>query len=350
MTWFKVDDKLHSHPKVVAAKLEAIGLWTLAGSHCADYKTGGFVSTETAARLAGSLATAKRAALRLVDAELWDVVDGGWRYHDWDVYQPTPDEIAARVESISEKRRVSGRLGAQKRWQVAIDANGKPDGKPMANAIQQNGKPMAPIPIPIPIPNQSPQTPMLGMGGKGPEENPFVHVEPEPSPTEGVTPIRSATVATGLLDEYASVANTVLGPGFSADRFAHVEIEKAVNASVGGQVLSFSEVKARLRFSVDRYLRTCEQKWNSWTQPKQWRQWIANGNGWTLAKSPPAKVATAPRSHLTPLPKPAPPSAEVLAALDAADAVMGNVRAATASGVVPIVAANDDPAKGVGHG
>lgn len=157
MSWFKVDDKFHGHPKAIEAadNLAALGLWTLAGSYCSDYpETDGFVSLGTAARFAGGAQAAKKLAAVLVAAKgaskvgLWTAEDGGWRFHDWATYQPTAEEVAERIAGISAKRSEAGRRGAVARWQLPLANDGKSDGKPMAIAIAENGKPMAPIPIP----------------------------------------------------------------------------------------------------------------------------------------------------------------------------------------------------------
>lgn len=59
-------------------------------------------------------ATTKDAA-RLVEAGLWDTdkASKGWKIHDWDVYQPTPDYV--------QKLSKAGKAGAAARW-----ANRKP--------------------------------------------------------------------------------------------------------------------------------------------------------------------------------------------------------------------------------
>ena len=43
MPWFKVDDNLAFHHKVVAAGNAAMGLWVRAGAMCAQQLTDGFV-------------------------------------------------------------------------------------------------------------------------------------------------------------------------------------------------------------------------------------------------------------------------------------------------------------------
>lgn len=105
MTWFKVDDQLHSHPKPEEARLEAIGLWVLGGSYCAAYLTDGFISVDRVRRIAGSRGA--ELAKRLVKARLWDPADGGWQYHDWATYQPTKAEVLAE----RERKQVAGRKG-----------------------------------------------------------------------------------------------------------------------------------------------------------------------------------------------------------------------------------------------
>lgn len=123
MTWARLDDQLHAHPKALAAGLEAMGLWTLALSWCRAYRTGGQVSPEALRRLAGP--KAKRLAARLVDARLWKPAGDGWRFHDWaehyedapgaDPVQDAPparptDPAAARRERNARYRaKVSGR-------------------------------------------------------------------------------------------------------------------------------------------------------------------------------------------------------------------------------------------------
>ena len=57
MAWFKVDDKLHSHPKRYRASLRAMGLWVLAGSWCSDQLTDGVIPRDLLAALRAELTT-----------------------------------------------------------------------------------------------------------------------------------------------------------------------------------------------------------------------------------------------------------------------------------------------------
>lgn len=106
MTWFKVDDKLHSHKKAARAGTAAMGLWTLAGSWCADHLSDGFVPDYIALRMDPD---AEGLAERLVSAGLWavDEQDGdrGWRFEDWSDYQPTRADVQSKREYERDKKR-----------------------------------------------------------------------------------------------------------------------------------------------------------------------------------------------------------------------------------------------------
>lgn len=106
--WFKVDDQLAFHPKVLRAGNAAMGLWVRAGSWSADKLTDGFVPNETVAALGARTTDAER----LVKSGLWDAEPGGYRFHDWTVFQPSRQD----VELIKESRKVGGTRGAHDRW------------------------------------------------------------------------------------------------------------------------------------------------------------------------------------------------------------------------------------------
>ena len=91
MAWFKVDDRLWAHPKIVALPLTALGLWVKAGSYCAAYETDGALDRH----MIGTLGAQKRDSDRLVKAGLWSETETGYVFHDWDQYQPTKRQLEA---------------------------------------------------------------------------------------------------------------------------------------------------------------------------------------------------------------------------------------------------------------
>jgi hypothetical protein len=107
MPYFPVDDNLHAHPKVDAAGLAAMGLWTLAGSWSKHAATGGFVPAVRVGKLGGT----KALASKLVAAGFWDVVEGGYRFHDW-------EDQAGNADAETEKKRKADNARRQREWRA----------------------------------------------------------------------------------------------------------------------------------------------------------------------------------------------------------------------------------------
>ena len=83
MTWYKVDDGIHSHPKFLDVSLAAVGLWTMCGAWCSAYLTDGQITRRQVQRLGGD----DTLAAELVDAGLWRETGDGYVFHDWADYQ-----------------------------------------------------------------------------------------------------------------------------------------------------------------------------------------------------------------------------------------------------------------------
>jgi hypothetical protein len=66
MPWFRIDDKAHSHPKLIKAGNAALGLWLRCGSYAAQHLTDGIVPG-VVAQMYGT----KPQAAKLVKAGLW---------------------------------------------------------------------------------------------------------------------------------------------------------------------------------------------------------------------------------------------------------------------------------------
>lgn len=112
MSWFKVDDTAHSHPKLRGAGTAAIGLWTLGGSYAAQYLTDGIVH----AHFVKTNSTAPQVA-RLVKAGLWHPAghacpscrvqpdNGDYLMHDYLDYNPSRKKVIAERDKAAEKKR-----------------------------------------------------------------------------------------------------------------------------------------------------------------------------------------------------------------------------------------------------
>jgi len=173
MSWGRIDDKLHAHPKPESAGLEAMGLWVLALSYSSDVLTDGFISTERAARLAGDLKSSKRLALKLIGVGLWHLAndpcpsghddcdryrrdEAGFRFHDWDLYQPTRGEVLAEkdrkkknLEAYRERRRLP-RNRNETGCTTGITTGSATDSEAGCDATKKPGGNHGPLPLPSP--------------------------------------------------------------------------------------------------------------------------------------------------------------------------------------------------------
>lgn len=128
MTWFKVDDKIATHPKVLAAGPQPMLLWFLTGPQCAGVNTP--IATVPMVRLSGRLAEKSadetaELAQALVDVGLWHdekarrrcnrckvaddtrrLATGEFMYHDWWDYQLTEAEKKLALDRFRNTRRM----------------------------------------------------------------------------------------------------------------------------------------------------------------------------------------------------------------------------------------------------
>lgn len=72
MSWVKLDDQFHSHPKVIAAGNEAAGVYARSLAYCGAYYTDGFVSRKQATTFAPT-----RVLKKVTQAGFWEEVEPG---------------------------------------------------------------------------------------------------------------------------------------------------------------------------------------------------------------------------------------------------------------------------------
>ncbi|HEX6970236.1 MAG TPA: hypothetical protein VF174_15685 [Micromonosporaceae bacterium] len=143
MTWFRVDDRFHSHPKVLATEPAALGLWVVAGAWSSANLLDGFVPDQALPRL---LPGSEMLAEKLVTAGLWRRIRGGYQFHDWTDYNPTAEQVRA----LQKQRAEAGRKGGLSKGS-----------KPLASA-QANGKQPPDVRL-----NPRPDPPPSTKGGRG---------------------------------------------------------------------------------------------------------------------------------------------------------------------------------------
>jgi len=203
MTWFKVDDHLWGHPKVDAVsedeleRLAAMGLWTLVGSHAADYLTDGVVARATVRRIAPQ--HGDRLAARLVEAGLWHEHEKGWVFHDWHDHQPSKAEVEDRRDEIRAKRAAAGRIGGQRSAELRRQANEQAIAQANAKQNEATAKQTA-----SPVPSR----PVPSRPGERSAPSPRAS-EPVPTLRESAPRLRLARPPEPIPDDFAATQETV---------------------------------------------------------------------------------------------------------------------------------------------
>lgn len=136
MTWFKVDDKFHSHNKirkVIADDPAALALWVVAGSWSSDNSTDGFVPDHQLPWLIP--AGADELAQKLVTARLWRRVRGGYQFHDFADWNPLAKQVRDKQQKRAEAGRKGGLNSGKKRskQQANASANAPPNAEAKTN-------------------------------------------------------------------------------------------------------------------------------------------------------------------------------------------------------------------------
>lgn len=147
MPWARLDDGWHDHRKVIAAGLEAAGLWvmclTWASKDRKKSPTPGVVPDEVIDRLAGS--RAQKLTRRLFEVGLFDAHTGaGWPIHDFEDYLPKYDSAKA-----AENGSMGGKAKAEARREASKPLRDRQE-KPQRNLARVDAR-VDPNPVPVPI-------------------------------------------------------------------------------------------------------------------------------------------------------------------------------------------------------
>lgn len=193
MGWFRGDDGAAFHHKIVMAGNEAVGAWFRACSWCAGKSRGGFIPFEMAHLLAPAAVWERLAVVGLLDA----TERPGYQIHDFNVYNPTDEEL----DAIVEKRRRAGAVGGKRSGEARRsknEASASPHGEASAeasasgllNQVLEHVLEQVPKqtrsknePTPTPTPTQTkedPPQPPRG-GGEG-ERSSEIRISKEPNP------------------------------------------------------------------------------------------------------------------------------------------------------------------------
>jgi len=102
MPWFRLEDSFDTHPKVIAAGNEAIGLFIRCGTYSARHLTDGFVPKDVVAIYSAGNASL---AATLVRVGLWHRERTGYAIHDYLEYNPSKDAVDGERVAKAERQR-----------------------------------------------------------------------------------------------------------------------------------------------------------------------------------------------------------------------------------------------------
>ncbi len=179
MPWVKLDDQFADHPKIVACGPLASWLYVCGLGYCSRLLTDGFIPDGQVRKLA-DVEDARGLAERLVEVNLWERAEGGYRIHDYHDYQPTREKALATREARAE----AGSRGGKQKASNLLDAS-QADARPVA---KQNSTPYPSRTHPVPLPHPDPvETPPIPPAPRRPDPAPpsgggrKIHPAPRPS-------------------------------------------------------------------------------------------------------------------------------------------------------------------------
>lgn len=102
MSWAKLDDAIYSHPKILRANLQAVGLYALSIAYSARHDLDGALPAEAVAMLARG---DRSLADQLVELGLYELQQNGYKIHNFLKYNPSARQIRKRQKEQRERVR-----------------------------------------------------------------------------------------------------------------------------------------------------------------------------------------------------------------------------------------------------
>lgn len=111
MGWIKAENSMPSHPKILAANLgvSCTPGWLFVCGLCYanEHLTDGFIPIHVLPALAPGTKKVSAAVARLVAAQLWHEIEGGWIIHDYQDFQRSADAIRERRTADSARKAIA---------------------------------------------------------------------------------------------------------------------------------------------------------------------------------------------------------------------------------------------------
>lgn len=144
MSWFRIDDKFHSHAKVLQAGNAAVGLYTRCGAWSCDQRTEGKIPRH----VARSFGTPKEIRT-LLSCALWAETEDGYVMPDFLDFNPSNAEVDAKRQARAE----AGAKGGQRSGETRR-SKGEANASALLDVCFDSGEANTnPHPIPSPTPS-----------------------------------------------------------------------------------------------------------------------------------------------------------------------------------------------------
>lgn len=101
MAWVRIHDGAMGHPKIVGMFdwRDPFHLWVWGLSYCQSHLTDGRIIAAAVPR------SARKAAAELVARQLWEVIEGGWKVHDYLTWNDARATVDARRSKAADRLR-----------------------------------------------------------------------------------------------------------------------------------------------------------------------------------------------------------------------------------------------------
>lgn len=115
MTWTRIDDKFLMNPKVQSVGVHGMALYLSGLIYCNGNMTDGFIMDGMMPIICGMAfqTPARHIADKLVEMNLWEVVEGGYQIHDFLTFNKSKTEIESLNKARANNGAKGGRLAKQ---------------------------------------------------------------------------------------------------------------------------------------------------------------------------------------------------------------------------------------------
>jgi hypothetical protein len=122
VSWAKFDDTTDENPKIAPLSDRAFRAYFEGIFYCNRNQTDGILDDRTARKIAGTskalkeLQEFRRSKPEKEPSQCWEPIEGGFRIHDYLIYQPSHKQIQGEKAKKNEDKVRAGKAGAAARW------------------------------------------------------------------------------------------------------------------------------------------------------------------------------------------------------------------------------------------